>query len=62
MNAPLTTKAKKEARTRALSILAWGAGLVIIWELMVFGVAATKRNPEKVLPHLYEIGASALSA
>jgi NitT/TauT family transport system permease protein len=61
MNPRNTATAKREARGRALSTIAWCAGLVVAWEIIAFGVAATKRNPEKVLPHLHEIGASILS-
>lgn len=38
-----------------LSTLIWIIALIIIWEALAFVVAATKRTPENILPHLYEI-------
>lgn len=39
----------------------WVLGLVIVWETGAFIVAGTKRTPENVLPHLYQIIASIFS-
>ncbi|MDD2213357.1 MAG: ABC transporter permease subunit [Oscillospiraceae bacterium] len=41
--------------------LVWLIGLILIWELAAFEVAQTKRTPENVLPHLYQIIAAAFS-
>ena len=35
--------------------LVWILGIVVIWEIFACIVAATKRTPVNVLPHLYEI-------
>lgn len=40
---------------------AWIAGLVVIWELGAFVIEHTKRTPENVLPHLYQIFDSVIS-
>ena len=45
----LTLKSKYE------STLIWVIGFMIVWELGAFLVAETKRSPENVLPHLYQI-------
>jgi len=42
--------------------LVWGLGLVILWETGAFLVASSKRSPENILPHLYQIAASVFSA
>jgi ABC-type nitrate/sulfonate/bicarbonate transport system permease component len=41
--------------------LAWLLGLIIIWEAGATVVSFTKRTPENVLPHLYQIIASVFS-
>lgn len=43
---------------RQASTLVWVAGLVVLWEVGAFVVEATKRTPENVLPHLWQIVAS----
>ncbi|MBO7421752.1 MAG: ABC transporter permease subunit [Spirochaetaceae bacterium] len=39
----------------------WVLGLVIVWELGAFVIAGTKRTPENVLPHLWQIVQSVFS-
>ena len=41
--------------------LAWVAAMIVVWELCAFLVAATKRTPENILPHLWQIVASVFS-
>jgi len=41
--------------------IVWILGLVVIWEIGATIVMFTKRTPENVLPHLYQIMASAVS-
>lgn len=35
--------------------LVWIIGIVIVWEIMAVIVAHTKRTPENILPHIYQI-------
>jgi len=51
-------KSKKE---KMLSTLLWIVLLVIAWEVGACIVAVTKRSPENILPHLYQIIAAACS-
>ena len=37
------------------STIVWVASLIVIWEVFAFIVVATKRTPENILPHLYQI-------
>ena len=39
----------------------WVLGIMVIWEIGAFIVAGTKRSPENVLPHLYQIFESVIS-
>lgn len=39
----------------------WVVGLMLVWELVATAVAGTKRTPENVLPHLYQIVESVFS-
>lgn len=43
------------------SALLWIIIIIIVWEIGAFIVAATKRTPENILPHLYQIVAAAFS-
>ena len=49
---------KKAQAARNLSVLAWVVVLVALWEIVATVVSQTKRTPEYVLPHLYQIIAS----
>lgn len=44
-----------------ISTLVWILLLVALWEVGAFVVAATKRTPENILPHLYQIVEAAFS-
>ena len=46
---------------RRLSVAVWVAALVVVWEVIATLVAGTKRTPENVLPHLWQIAESVLS-
>lgn len=52
---------KKLKNAKWLPMLIWIVGLIALWEMGAFVVAATKRTPENVLPHLYQIVAAMLS-
>ena len=52
-------KANNRIRSsKALVMLVWLLGIVVIWEIFAFVVAATKRTPENILPHIWQIIAS----
>lgn len=53
---------KKILKSQKFVTLAWVLGLALLWEAGAFIVAGTKRTPENVLPHLWQIGQSVLSA
>ncbi|MHB8128784.1 MAG: ABC transporter permease [Mobilitalea sp.] len=46
---------KKILRSKKWVTAAWVLGLIIIWELGANSVEHTKRSPQNVLPHLYQI-------
>jgi NitT/TauT family transport system permease protein len=41
--------------------LVWVIGLIIVWELAASAIQQTKRTPENVLPHIYQIVESIFS-
>lgn len=49
------TKIRKILRSKSMVTFTWVLGIVIIWEIFAFIVAATKRIPVNVLPHLWDI-------
>lgn len=49
------TRIKAFFRSKHFVMLVWVLALVVIWEIFAFIVAATKRTPINVLPHLWEI-------
>lgn len=53
--------AKKVLASKHMVTLVWVIGLVILWEIIATIVAGTKRTPENVLPHLYQIVESVFS-
>lgn len=55
------TRVKKFFHSETAVTLVWIIGIVIIWEIFAFIVAATKRTPLNVLPHLWEIVGSFFS-
>lgn len=44
-----------------VSVVFWTIMVIAIWEIFAFIVSGTKRTPENVLPHLYQIVAAAFS-
>ena len=46
---------KKIKNSKALVMLVWILGIVVIWEIFAFVIAATKRTPENILPHIWQI-------
>jgi NitT/TauT family transport system permease protein len=44
-----------------VSTLLWVVILIVVWEIGACVVAATKRTPENILPHLYQIIGAAIS-
>ena len=55
------TAIRKVFSSKRMVIVVWIIGLIIVWEIIATVVAATKRTPENVLPHLYQIIASVFS-
>lgn len=41
--------------SKTLVTLVWVLGVMIIWEIGAFYIQGTKRTPENVLPHIYQI-------
>ena len=54
-------KIKKIFASSKTVTLVWVLGLVVVWEIGAFVIAGTKRTPENILPHLYQIIASVFS-
>ncbi|MBE6015537.1 MAG: ABC transporter permease subunit [Lachnospiraceae bacterium] len=54
-------KIKAITGTKWFSSFLWIVLLIIAWEVGAMVVAATKRTPENILPHLYQIIAAAFS-
>ncbi|MGN1340580.1 MAG: ABC transporter permease [Oscillospiraceae bacterium] len=46
---------KRFLKSKKMVTLVWILGVIVIWEIFAFIVAATKRTPVNVLPHLWEI-------
>ena len=44
-----------------ISTLVWIIAIIVVWEIGATIIAATKRTPENVLPHLYQILQAAFS-
>lgn len=45
----------KIKNSKVLVTLVWVLGIIIIWEIFAFIVAATKRSPENIMPHIWQI-------
>lgn len=45
----------KIKNSKALVTLVWVLGLLVIWELFAFIIQATKRTPENIMPHVWQI-------
>lgn len=52
---------KKILSSDKMVTLVWVIGLIVIWEIGATVIAQTKRSPENVLPHLYQILESVFS-
>lgn len=52
---------EKRKPSSTVVTLVWVAVLVVVWELCAFEVAAVKRTPENILPHIWQIIASVFS-
>ena len=44
--------------SKALVTLVWVLGILVIWEIFAFVVQATKRTPENIMPHIWQIAYS----
>ncbi len=45
----------KIKNSKALVTLVWVLGLLLIWEIFAFIIQATKRTPENIMPHVWQI-------
>lgn len=45
----------KIKNSKALVTLVWVLGLLVIWEIFTFIIQATKRTPENIMPHVWQI-------
>lgn len=45
----------KIKNSKALVTLVWVIGLLVIWEIFAFIIQATKRTPENIMPHVWQI-------
>lgn len=45
----------KDKNSKALVTLVWVLGLLVIWEIFAFIIQATKRTPENIMPHVWQI-------
>jgi NitT/TauT family transport system permease protein len=52
---------KKILTSKQMVTLVWIIGLILLWEIGATIVAQTKRTPENILPHLYQILGSVFS-
>lgn len=53
---------KKALGSKKVVTIVWLIGLIIVWEIGATVIAQTKRSPENVLPHLYQIFQSVISS
>ena len=45
----------KIKNSKSLVTLVWVLGLLVIWEIFAFIIQATKRTPENIMPHVWQI-------
>lgn len=45
----------KIKNSKVLVTLVWVVGLLVIWEIFAFIIQATKRTPENIMPHVWQI-------
>lgn len=57
----MKNKVKSLANKKWVSTVFWLAILVIVWEIGASMIAVTKRTPENIMPHLYQIIEAAFS-
>lgn len=48
----------KIKNSKSLVTLVWVLGILVIWEIFAFVVQATKRTPENIMPHIWQIAYS----
>ncbi len=53
---------KKVLNSKKMVTVVWLLGLMAVWELVASVIERTKRSPENVLPHLYQILQSVVSS
>ena len=54
-------QASRVRLTKRLSVAVWAMALIVVWEIVATVVAGSKRTPENVLPHLWQIAESVFS-
>ncbi len=54
-------RVKRVLSSKQMVTLVWVIGLIIVWEIAASAIAQTKRTPENVLPHIYQIVDSVFS-
>lgn len=54
-------KIRKALSSKQMVTVVWVLGLILVWEILAEVVAHSKRTPENVLPHLYQIVGSIFS-
>lgn len=58
----IVKKLKQILTSKNMVTFIWLIGVMAIWEAGAFAVAEEKRSPQNILPHIYQIIASILSA
>ena len=53
---------KKALASKKIVTAVWAIGFMMVWEIGATNIAQTKRSPENVLPHLYQIIQSIFSS
>ncbi|MDF2540127.1 MAG: ABC-type transporter, integral rane subunit [Herbinix sp.] len=53
---------RKALSSKKMVTAVWMLGIIVLWELGAFVIEQTKRSPENVLPHLYQIIQSVFSS
>ena len=48
-------RVKRVLSSKQIVTLVWVIGLIIVWEIAASAIQQTKRTPENVLPHIYQI-------
>ena len=48
-------RVKRVLSSKQVVTLVWVIGLIIVWEIAASAIQQTKRTPENVLPHIYQI-------